>query len=98
VLTLATDGLAAYRLARLTIEDTLLDNPREGLLEWLEDQGLRGRKIAEGLRCWWCVGVWAAAAMVLLRRASPSLGGAVVDALAAATLVGFAAEWQEARA
>ena len=98
MLTLATDGLAAYRLTRLTIEDTLLDSPREGLLEWLEDQGQAGRKIAEGLRCWWCVGVWAAAAAVLMRRVAPSLGGAIVDTLAAATLVGLGSEWWEARA
>jgi len=98
VLTLATDGLAAYRLTRLTIEDTLLDGPREGLLEWLQEQGRAGRKIAEGLRCWWCVGVWAAAGTVLMRRASPALGGAVVETLAAAALVGLGSELWEARA
>lgn len=88
MLTLAADGLAAFRVARLVIDDTLLDTPRGAVLDWLGDAGPPGEKLAEGLRCYWCVGMWAAAAVTWLRRRHP----AAVDALAAAAIAGLIAQ------
>lgn len=67
---------AAYRMTRLIVLDTLLDEPRMWVLRklavrprldpardprWLVSRRPRGRvrtKLAEGLQCTFCVGVW----------------------------------------
>lgn len=33
---LVVDGLAAYRLARFVVDDTIIDEPRERLFRWLD--------------------------------------------------------------
>ena len=88
MLTLVADGLATFRLAHLVIDDTLFDTPRAALLEHLDAGGPAARKAAEGLGCYWCVSVWAAAAVAVLRRWCPR----VVDAFAAAALAPILAE------
>ena len=89
---LIVDSLAAFRLSRLVVADTLLDAPRAAVLDRLEASGPAGQKAAEGLGCYWCVGVWAAALVALLRRTVPAL----VDALAVAAGAGIIAELVEA--
>lgn len=71
-------GLASYRVTRLVVLDTLVDEPRmwalrhlaprparSGLGQFREGITIRGSrfrrsriKIAEGLQCTYCVGVW----------------------------------------
>lgn len=63
-------GLASYRITRLVVLDTLLDEPRMWVLRNLAPRpgGRLGQrasrlrrtriKIAEGLQCSYCVGVW----------------------------------------
>jgi len=84
---LVADGFATFRLARLVIDDTILDRPRYAALDRLDHGGPRARKLAEGLRCYWCVAVWCAAAVAVLRRHSP----AAVDTIAAAAIAGVIA-------
>lgn len=62
-LDLLEDGVAAHRLTRLLVEDSILDGPRDALLEHLDGGGPTARKAAEGLRCYWCTGFWVALAV-----------------------------------
>lgn len=90
---LAVDALAAFRLTRLVTTDTILDGPRGRVLDALDDRGPRAARVADGLTCSWCVGVWAAGAVLMLRQVSPKVGGALVDLLAVAAGAGLVAEW-----
>lgn len=87
---LLTDALAAYRLTRLVVDDTILDRPRAHLTEALRVGGYD--KAIEGLTCTWCVSVWAAAGVTLARRAAPRLWAPVAAALAASAIAGKLAE------
>lgn len=93
MLTLATDALAAFRLSRLVVLDSLLETPRGAVIDRLLEGGPAARKLAEGLECTWCVGVWAATAVVALRRLAPRAGGTVVEVLAVAGAAGLVNEW-----
>lgn len=61
---LAACALAAYRITRLVVTDTLVVRQRTAVLAWLLERG--HDKVVEGLTCPWCVGVWASAAVALL--------------------------------
>lgn len=58
---LPTLALAAFRITRLAVVDSLLEEPRERLHTWLADKP-GGPKILQGLSCTWCAGVWISAA------------------------------------
>lgn len=50
-------GLAVYRVARLVVDDTIFDAPRQRVLMWAEDRS----KFLHGLlSCGYCVSVWLA--------------------------------------
>ncbi len=65
---LAVDALAVYRLARLVIDDTILDAPRDAVHRRLAAGGPVAHKVAEGLDCYWCAGLWIACAAAAARR------------------------------
>lgn len=89
-LDLALDALAAYRLTRLVVDDTIADAPRNFVLDALDDAGPAGAKIAEGLACYWCVGLWIATAAAAARRSRAWRAARYPLALSAA--VGILAE------
>ena len=103
---LVVDSIATYRLARLVVDDAILDEQRERLFRWLdppppsdwefgystiEGSALAGapfpgsRKVAEGLGCYWCVGIWIAGAVVATRRTIPRTWSPVAGAVAEQT-------------
>lgn len=60
-------GFAAYRLARLVVEDDIFETPRARLHAWLMDHN---RWLLNLVSCGYCVSVWISAALTLRR---PSL-------------------------
>jgi Protein of unknown function (DUF1360) len=66
---LVLDGLATYRLARLLTMDDLTKGPRDWL--WKRAQQRGHHKVAELVTCPHCVGVWAAAGVVLVGPTIP---------------------------
>lgn len=87
---LTVDGLAAFRLTRLIVDDTILDTPRAAVLDRLDAGGPAARKIAEGLGCYWCAGMWVAVAAAAVRRTAAWRAARVPLALSA--VVGILAE------
>lgn len=54
-----------YRLARFLVLDTLIDEPRNCVLAWLERRPtLFWSKILDLLGCPWCITIWVSAAVV----------------------------------
>lgn len=51
-------GLAAFRFTRLVVEDTIINRQRAAVINRLLEEGRLGEKVAEGLLCTWCAGVW----------------------------------------
>ncbi len=94
---LLLDFLAAYRLTRLITADTILDGPRDALVKWAygnsneADDGQwadfamvdpQAPKLAAGILCRYCVGVWVGFAIVIARRRFPSQWAPIAEALA----------------
>lgn len=50
--------LAAYRLTRLIVIDTIFDGPRDKIYDWLSPKGVVGDKLSYLISCTWCAGVW----------------------------------------
>lgn len=65
---MAVDALAVFRITRLIVDDTIIDAPRAAVLRRLDNAGPVGAKIAEGLDCYWCAGLWVAAAAAAAQR------------------------------
>lgn len=83
---LLLDALATFRLTRLVVADTLLEEPRARLLVRLETSG--HHKLAEGLSCMWCVSIWLAPAVVIARRRAPRAWDPVARTLAFSAVAG----------
>lgn len=83
---IVVDALAAYRLTRLVVEDTITVRPREALIArgpgWAGDM----------LTCPWCVGWWVSVGVVGARIAAPRAWRPVARALALSAIVGLIAE------
>jgi hypothetical protein len=96
--TLILLGLAAYRIQRLIAVDTLLDTPRlwlVGLGPWKEGQPTpptyRSR-LADFLRCPWCLGFWVALAWWAAWQQWPREALVVAAPFALSTAVGLIAQ------
>lgn len=77
-------ALAAHRLTRLVVEDTILDGPRM----WLVNRAPDG-KIATLITCPWCAGFWLSGVVVLLVAATTNLPLPLLVWPAVATVVGL---------
>lgn len=64
-LDLAVDALAVYRLTRLVTEDTILDRPRDWILENAPD------RLAYLVSCPFCVSIYAGGLATLARTVFP---------------------------
>jgi hypothetical protein len=73
-------GLAAYRITRFIVADTIFDRPRERVQNWLLEND--HPKLNEGLACGYCVSVWVALALTIRHRSLTRL--MAVSGLAAA--------------
>lgn len=51
-------ALAAYRVTRLIVIDSIIDGLRIKIFNWLSPKGLVGDKLAYLISCTWCMGVW----------------------------------------
>lgn len=87
----AAEALAAYRLQRLLGVDAIGEPARAAALAWLYPRRPRAAAwLGELLDCPWCRAVWAAGAVVALRRLPG--GRALRDALALAALAALLAQ------
>jgi hypothetical protein len=88
---LTVDALAAYRLTRLFISDGVLERPRRATRASLEQRG--HRKMLQLSECPWCLGMWIAGAVVLVRRVAPATWSPVATALALSATSGLLASF-----
>ena len=83
---LVLDGLAAYRLTHLIVDDSIIERPRRYLVE-------HGPSWAATLvTCSWCISVWVAAGVVVLTRLAPGVWQYPAFALALSAVAGFLQE------
>lgn len=80
-------ALAAYRIARLVIEDTVTERLREAV--WSRYNSSHG--IGYLITCYWCVGFWVASLLVLLFIIVPVPTMAASLVLALSALAGIIA-------
>ena len=78
-------ALAAYRVTRLVVTDTLLNRPRD----WVFTHA--PLKVAELIDCPHCVGVWAAGATTAIYLLAPDIGLKCLLPFAAAGVVSIIA-------
>lgn len=81
------DAVATYRLARLVVEDSLLDVPRARLVKALNAAG--HHKATELLDCYWCSGMWIAFGVVIARRTFPRAWDPIARALTYSAATGI---------
>lgn len=63
----AVVGLVVYRVTRFIVLDTLIEEPRDAVMNWLiSRKGWWGPKLGQLLGCPWCVSVWVSAGAVAL--------------------------------
>jgi hypothetical protein len=86
--TFLVDCLAAFRLTRLAVDDTITATPRV----WVSQ---RSRFLSDLLACYWCTGMWVAAGVSLARTVAPRQWGWVARMLAVAAAVGLVSEHTE---
>lgn len=81
--------LAVYRATRLLQRDTV--PPLPALRDTLMNR-YGATSASELLDCPWCLSIWLAALLGLLRLACPRLGDALITVLAASAVTGLATE------
>jgi hypothetical protein len=87
----AIDALAAYRTTRLLISDGIFDRPRATTRRMLERRG--HEKLLELADCPWCLGMWVAGAVVILRRTAPRAWSPLASTLALSATSGLLASF-----
>lgn len=90
-MSLLAEGLAVARLTRLAQTDSITEKPREALLDWLGQR--QHWKLIELMQCGWCLSVWMAGGLLVLRAVSPRLHALTVDLLASSYLAGAVIEY-----
>jgi hypothetical protein len=86
-------GLATYRVTKLVIDDEIFREPREKVLSALmKDGSPLAMKAYYLLTCPWCVSIWAAGGLLLLKKTSPGLYEVLASVLASSALTGVLAE------
>lgn len=86
----AVTALATYRITKLVIEDEITAELREKAYAYLDSHpGQFSEKARYFLSCPWCVSIWAAGGLTLLRLVSPTAADAVGTLLAASAATGI---------
>jgi hypothetical protein len=83
-------SLAAYRLTRLAIDDTITEPARRRVLERLDPHGW----LTELLGCYWCLSLWVSTALVGAWLLAPTTAWVMLP-LAISSVVGLLAEHSE---
>lgn len=86
---MAVDALAVARLTRLVAKDELTREVRDAVLDMIEPDPARPKKLAYLLQCPWCVSPYVGVFVVLARRAFPRAWGAIATVLAFSEVAGF---------
>lgn len=97
---LVVDALAVFRGWRLLSRDTIFDTPRDWWKSWVysrapEPEPGRGQPVPKAIEligCPWCVSVYGAVAVVILRTRYPKVWRPIARALALSALCGLIAE------
>lgn len=82
-------ALAAARLTRLVVTDTVVGRPRA----WVMARLAKHPKVVEGLECPWCVGWWIALGTTVAVLAAPSVGALVCAPWAVAQAAWWFGGW-----
>lgn len=92
-LTLASDALATYRLTKLVIDDKITEDVRSKIFKEIHrlPKPMQA-KVSYFLTCPWCVSIWAAGFLGLLRLKAPNLADYLSTLLAASAVTGILAE------
>jgi hypothetical protein len=94
-MSLAVDALAAFRLTRLVIEDTITEPLRQRVkhraMREVDSPGTAA-KVETLLSCPWCVGFWVSCGVVAARRVAPRSWVPLAEVLALSAAVGIIAE------
>ena len=88
---LLVDALATARLARLATRDAITAPAREQISCWV-DAGRVGAWAEEFSRCEWCLSIWSAVIVLLVRRDRRSR--ALLTILACSELAGLLSVWR----
>lgn len=88
---LVVDGLAAFRLTRLVVDDTITDKARSLTLTTAERIGGSSASdfAADLLSCYWCAGMWVSAGVVCARTCAPRMWRPVAATLALSAIAGL---------
>ena len=85
---LLVDVVAVYRLTKLINEDYITEDLRELVFKHFPP---KKSKLGYVLTCSWCMSIWAAGAILTLRKISPETADYVSSILAASAVTGLAA-------
>lgn len=93
-MTSATDtaltALATYRLTKLVIEDEITQELRMKAYQEINNLPPKlANKLTYFLGCPWCVSIWAAGFLVVLKQVAPNLHKLLTTTLAASAVTGL---------
>lgn len=87
------NSLATYRLTRLVVQDEITTELRAKAYEQINKlPDPLANKLSYLLSCPWCVSIWAAGVLLVLRKTSPELAEFVTGLLAASAVAGVISE------
>ena len=89
IIRLIIDIVATYRLTKLILDDKITEKFRNLLFEKYPP---RSSMIGFLFTCPWCISIWAAAGIFLLRRIDPEFTDYVSGLLTASAITGIAYE------
>lgn len=90
---LILDALATYRLTRLIVQDEITVEMRAAAIQQIQKLPTPlANKLAYLLTCPWCVSIYAAAILFLLRKTTPELAAVVTAVLASSAVAGAISE------
>lgn len=81
---LITDALAVFRLTKLMTDDYITEDIRN----YIFDHTKQGSKLRYFITCGWCTSMWAAIALVSLRRIHEPTANIISTSLALSAITG----------
>lgn len=87
-----TTALATYRLTKLVIDDEITQELRMKAYQEIDKLPPKlANKLSYFLGCPWCVSIWAAGFLVLLKKVAPNLHELLTTILSASAVTGIIA-------
>lgn len=86
-----TGAFATYRLTKLVLDDEVTRELREKAFELLDryPNSRVSQKLSYFLTCPWCVSIWAAAALLIIRRLDEETYDAISQTLGMSAVTGL---------